>query len=204
MPIDEMNTILKDKECEVEWKVNSDIFFKKKETYVCSPPFSFEGESWDLGMWPNGQNSMGFFDLCLFRLRSGPPMKVEFCFSLKTVNGRKDLERHETGDFHWRHYIDRFISNCELVRRRNEFENSGFLTFVCTLRRIDSTESESKYCLYDRENREFVLFLLPPFLIKANFLFRCQFYFNFEFTNFIHMKYETLFQTINDKIKIST
>ena len=153
-----MNTILKDKECEVEWKVNSDIVFKEKEVCVESPTFSFEGADWYLAVWPNGHVYSGFsgyIDLDLSRRTSGPPMEVEFCFSLKNLNGRKDLEIRETRNFQdncWNHFTDRFISKSELERRRNEFENFGFLTFVCTLRRIDSTESESKYCLYDGKN----------------------------------------------------
>ena len=153
----EVKTISKDKECEVEWKVKSDIVFKKKELLVYSPSFSFEGGTWYLEMWPNGfegRGTSGYIDLYLIRETSGPPMKVKFCFSLQNLNRRKDLERHKTEDFlcgNRYHIIDRFISKSELVRRRNEFENSGFLTFVYTVRRIDSTESESKYCLYDGE-----------------------------------------------------
>ena len=153
----EMSKIVKEKACEVEWKVNSYFVLEKDLMCVFSCDFSFEGETWYLGMWPNGlrnKDTSRYIDLFLFRRSAGLPIKIEFCLSLKTVNGRKDFERIETRDFEdlsSQHFIHRFTSKYELRRRRNEFENSGFLTFVCTLKIINSTESKNKYYLYERE-----------------------------------------------------
>ena len=150
----ELSKIVKKKACKVEWKVNSDYVLKKNLICVFSPPFHFEDKSWNVGMSPNGDESkdtLGYIDLYLLRFTSGPPIRMEFCFYLKTVNGKKELGRHYIGNIQaiYPRYIYRFLLKSELVRRRNEYENSGFLTFVCKLKRIK--ENESKCYLYDRK-----------------------------------------------------
>ena len=143
--------------CDVEWKMDFVNLSKKVGVYYWSPDFSFKGESWYLGIWPNGSKSKdsdGFVDLRLRIRTSGPPISCEFSFALKTVNGQKDLEKFCTGVFKkdTLHGIYRFISRSELVRRKSEFMASGFLSVTCTIKILNYVESTSKSCLYYRIN----------------------------------------------------
>ena len=161
--IGEVSKILKEKECEVEWKVDLHSLLRRKDEYYLSPSFFFEGEFWWLAVWSRPDSSidlskdkedtLGYIDLCLYRKSSNPPTIIEFHFSLKTLNGWKILERHKTENFtdeKRSHCIHRFLSISELVKRKCEFENSGFVTFVCTLKKLNFTEYQSKFYLTEK------------------------------------------------------
>lgn len=140
---------------DVEWRI--DNFFSLTETdgeWYSSPYFPFDGETWNLWIYPNGwsgSESQGHIDLDIVTLLSGPPIRLEFSLSLKTVKGEKDHAEHSTKLFEGldTHTIRKFLSRSELLRRWSELVPSGVLTVVCTMKKSTSAESASKCCMLD-------------------------------------------------------
>ena len=120
-----------------EWEIHQFLSLPKDEgRSYCSPSMLYNGESWCLQIYPNGcYRTFDYVNLCLVRLSTGPPVSIELSLSIKTVDGKKDLERHCTAvfdDFHYVHASSRFISRSELGRRETELVPSGILTLICT------------------------------------------------------------------------
>lgn len=144
---------------EFEWTISN--FFSLLEDYDIiykSPSFSFDGATWYLKIYPNGDindDSFGYVDLELRRKSSGPPYRLEFSLSLKTLEGNKEEEWQKTCIFeaangNQSHGVACFIARSKILERKSELLPSGALTVVCTLRSPKFTEDASKYLPFDK------------------------------------------------------
>lgn len=158
--IGKLSTSINGADVDVEWRIDSFSSLSEEPgsslvLNYCSPNFSFSGEPWFLGIWPNGwsgTDSSGYVNLCLCKGFNNSSIKQEFSVSLKTVKGEKENEEHCTKVFdkgnRW-HRFNRFIARSELLRRRSELMPHDVMTVVCIMKRTTSDESDSKF-LYDR------------------------------------------------------
>lgn len=137
---------------DIEWKIGGFFYLSTTgDAYYCSPVFSFDGQAWYLGIYPNGdssRDSTGHINVYLIKYLTIASTRQAFSLSLKTAKGEKYREKHSTkvferaGDFHEFH---RFLPRSELTRRSSELVPQGVLTVVCTMKSIVGIASKSLY-----------------------------------------------------------
>lgn len=140
---------------DVEWSIKN--FFSLSDTDgVCysSPDFSFNGDKWYLGIYPNGSQFTGsseHIDLGLGQHLISTSVYLEISFSLKTVEKEKNKKKHVKyfGDNNIYNAFHRFISRSELLRRQSELVPQDVLTVVCKIKKASSARYGSKYIFFD-------------------------------------------------------
>lgn len=144
---------------EFEWTISNFFSLSEDDDIIYkSPSFAFDGATWYLKIYPNGDktdDSVGYVDLELRRKSSDPPYSLEFSLSLKTLEGKKDTEWQDTCIFETENGnqscgVARFMPRSEILERKSELLPSGALTVVCTLRSPKFTEDASKYLTFDK------------------------------------------------------
>ena len=155
---------------DVEWKMKNFFSPASDDEFFFSPSFSFDGETWCIQMYPNGDgdnNSIGYIDLFLFRHSDGPPVNPEFYFALKSVSGKKfqgSYHMHVFTNEHYKSGVFKFMSRSKLLEKRSELVPDDTLTVVCTMR---STEDASK-CRVILNYQIYILSLCFSFFTSHN------------------------------------
>lgn len=135
----------------VEWIIPNFFSLSKEDSrYYDSCPFTFNGETWYLRIYPNGdedEDSVGYVDIFLKRKSTGPSISVDFSLYLKSVNG-KEIEKEQYscifGEKNDACGCCCFISRSRLLRKRFELVPFDELTVVCTLKYSSSVKDASK------------------------------------------------------------
>lgn len=142
---------------EFEWTI-SNFFSLSEEDDISynSPSFSFDGATWYLKVYPNGDkeyDSIGYVDLVLYRKSPGPPYSLEFSLSLKSLEGKKVGEWNEIFIFEEAFKsrgLSCFMSRSEIFEMESELLLSDALTVVCTLKCPKSTADASRYLTFNK------------------------------------------------------
>ena len=139
------------RELDIEWKIpNFYSLTGENDRNYSSPSFFFAGALWHMRIYPNGHrvyNSTGYIGLFLWRKSPGRPICLDYSFGVKTVDGRKDREKHLTSVFKevGKGYGNsKCLSRSELQERESELMSSDGLTVFFTLKRSESTEDSGK------------------------------------------------------------
>lgn len=136
-----------------EWSIKNVFSLSEKDGKAYqSPDFHYNGQTWILRFYPNGwsgRDSYRHIDVGLVRESFGPPARLAYSLSIKTVKGNKDNEEHREKIFSDDIDLDddilrRFLLRSELLRRRSELLPDGILTFICTMKNRTSPGSASK------------------------------------------------------------
>ena len=138
--------------CEVEWNIQWTSLSEEVGAFYFRPYFDFKDRTWFLLTYPNGGRNSGYMDFCLCRICDGLiPITVEFSFSLKTVSGNKDSEKSYKREFsipNLDHSTDKFLSTSDFKKRQSDLLDSGFLTVLCAIKILNSSESKGESRLY--------------------------------------------------------
>lgn len=126
-------------ELTVEWIIPNFLsLLQKGFTYYNSDTFSFNGKSWFLRIYPNGdyEESVQYVSLFLKKASSTPEIKQDFWLSLKNVNGKKEMETDHSHTFNNDSGFgsNHFISRSKLLERKQELLFADALTVICTLK----------------------------------------------------------------------
>lgn len=129
--IGDVSTISMVKSHRVEWKILNFTSLTKRK--YSSPPFSFAGECWILVMCPNGSQSVNSalrISLFLVKKSCGPFVLLNFSLGLKTLTGRKFVQRYHYNKFEKRNNA---MGNEQFISRSDLF-GSGAITVFCNLK----------------------------------------------------------------------
>lgn len=139
-------------EYDIEWSIQNFFSLSKEcNNYYYSPPFSFEGTSWYFQIFPNGNKVSGVVSLYLYRDSANPPIRLEYTFGIKTLNGKKDSVKYISYVFQKAHqgYGEQsFLLRSNLLERKSDLMPADVLTIVCSLKNPKSNGDISKSYVY--------------------------------------------------------
>lgn len=135
-----------------EWEIKD--FFSlsnEKDIWYESPKFYFSGTSWQIWIYPNGEEteykSNGWISIYIMRMSTGSRVSMHYSFGFKTVVGRKDILKSGTAVFDKRANgtgHTKFISKSMLMEKKAELTPSDVLTVICTLKNSESNNVNGK------------------------------------------------------------
>lgn len=136
-----------------EWEI-VDFFSlsNEKDIHYESPRFCFSGASWQIWLYPNGEEtrckSNGWIGLYITRKSSGSPVSLNYSLGFKTFDGRKDPFSSGTKVFCEKGSgfgASKFISRSVFMEKKSELTPSDVLTVICILKTSEPNIVNGKY-----------------------------------------------------------
>lgn len=135
-----------------EWEIMDFLSLSNKiDIHYESPKFYFSGTSWQIWIYPNGEDtdykSDGWIGIYIIRTSTGSPVSVNYTLGLKTVDGNKDPFICNTKVFHEKDSgtgASQFISRSVLMGKKSVLTPSDVLTVTCTLKNSESININGK------------------------------------------------------------